>query len=88
MHYKNIQFSYTQWFFFKRAWNTIQEVILLVSDIFWLSVNLFLNCDKEMKENSLLDSLHVKNPAKNGTSRFYVSEVLFFEVFGHKTLSD
>lgn len=40
------------------------------------------------KKISLLDILHVKNPAKNVTSRFYVSEFSFFEVFGNKMLSD
>lgn len=37
---------------------------------------------------SLSDILHVKNPAKNGTSRFYVSEFSFFEVIDNKMLSD
>lgn len=91
MHYKNIQLSYTQWFFFKHTWNSKWEVLWLVSDIFWLRAELFLvhkEFEEKKKKTSPLDLLIATNPTKNDTSRFYVSEFPFFEVFGHKMLSD
>ena len=44
--------------------------------------------EERKKKASLLDLLLGKNPTKNDTSRFYVSEFPLFEVFGHKMLSD